>query len=518
MNTDQYEVETKVPFSQSLIWQLNRNFYKDKGINAWSEDIVPHHMTSNSYVGKTYAELIFACLKDLAAKGNLDDIVYILELGAGHGRLGFHILKHLKKLTDPLKGRIPQFCYILSDIVEDNLTFFSEHKQFKSYFEEGILDVSYFDAVESNHLYLRKSKKKIEEKQLQQPIIAIANYFFDSIPSELYFIKDQSIFNCEVSVKYDTNPNEMNSVSLIKNMMLTFSNKKLEHPIFGDAALDNILEKYKFFNSETYIYFPKISLECLTSLKSLSNEGLVLLTMDKGFHELSELANMKEPDIVKHGSFSFWVNYHALSEFCLSQKGKVFFPRLSNFHLEMGCLLFADDANSYIETSIAYDKVVDEFGPDDFNSIKQLAYSSVAELKMMDLIVLYRLSAYDSTFFIKLLPRLKQVKQNITYKERKRLAQTLHIIWDRYFFINEQTDISYELAGLFYDLGYYSDALKYFHYSIDNFGDKMDVFYNQALCYYQLRNDEKFYVTLEKLKKLFPLSPLVESLESLDMS
>ena len=94
MPSDYYTIETNTPFSESLIWQLNRDFYHQRGILAWSDDIVPHHMTSNSKVGKTYAELIFGLLQDVAIKSDSHEKVYILEMGAGHGRLAFHILSH----------------------------------------------------------------------------------------------------------------------------------------------------------------------------------------------------------------------------------------------------------------------------------------------------------------------------------------------------------------------------------------------------------------------------------------
>ena len=136
---------------------------------------------------------------------------------------------------------------------------------------------------------------------------------------------------------------------------------------------------------------------------------------------------------------------------------------------------------------------------------------------MVELIAIYRLSSYDSTIFIKLLPRLKQVKQRITFNERKRIAQTMHRVWNLYFNINEEIDLSYEIGGVFYDLGFYIEALEYFKYSINSFGEKVDVRYNQALCYYQLREDEQFYITLKKAKELFPDSDLLKNLEKLDM-
>jgi hypothetical protein len=67
------------------------------------------------------------------------------------------------------------------------------------------------------------------------------------------------------------------------------------------------------------------------NLQAFSNAGMVLLTMDKGFHELDKLKGKKEPDIITHGSFSLWVNYHALGTYCKKQGGKVLFPGFSNF-------------------------------------------------------------------------------------------------------------------------------------------------------------------------------------------
>ncbi len=191
MENDYFEIESSKVFSESLIWQLNRDFYQQQGISAWSNDIVPHNMTSNSRVGKTYAELILAFLKDLAAKGKTKETVYLLELGAGHGRLAFHILKHLQKIERFLDIALPPYCYILSDIVEDNLSFFENHPQLQEYYQKGVLDYSYFDAIGGEEIQLRHTKTTIRPNDLKQPLVAIANYFFDSIPNDLFRVQNQ---------------------------------------------------------------------------------------------------------------------------------------------------------------------------------------------------------------------------------------------------------------------------------------------------------------------------------------
>lgn len=518
MKVENFEIESRTPFSESLIWKLNRDFYQQSGITAWSDDIVPHHMTSNSKVGKTYAELIFAFLKDLASKGKSKEVVYILELGAGHGRLAFHILKHLQNLRQASREETPEYCYVLTDIVEDNLSFFQDHLQFQYYLQQGLLDLSYFDASESKELYLRYAKKTISPKDLNQPILAIANYFFDSIPNELFFIQNDIISACSVAIHSKEDPEGMNTEKLIKNMEFSYFKSATDLPIYEEPLLNSILEEYRSLFSDTYLFFPEKAMKCLHNLKEFSKAGLVLLTMDKGFHELHNLKDKKEPDIVKHGSISLWVNYHALSAYCTKQGGKALFPISSNFHLEIGCLLFLPESETYHQTDAAYQEFVNDFGPDDFNSIKKMAYFNVAKLQLKELIALYRLSAYDSTFFIKLLPRLKQVYRALSFNERRRLAQAMDAVWDMYFNINEPFDLAYEIGGISYDLGYYTEALAYFQRSIALFGKKADIYYNQALCYYQLRQDQLFLNTLNEGKKAFPDFEQFKKLEGLDMS
>lgn len=512
-----FELESRTPFAESLIWQLNRNFYQEKGISAWSDGIVPHHMTSNSFVGKTYAELIFATLQDLAKRGTKDEVVYILELGAGHGRLAFHILKHLQQLVAAFDGQLPNYCYVLSDIVEENLAFFNHHPQLQDYFQNGTLDIAYYDALGGEKLYLRKSKQTIQSSDLDYPLLAIGNYFFDSLPSALYFIQHPVISECSISIQSQANPEGKSAASLIDEMQLTYHHATSKLPIYEEAIFNEMLEDYRQLEADTYLFFPKKSMDCLSSLKGFSKAGLILLTMDKGFHELDNLKDNKEPDVVTHGSFSLWVNYHALSEYCLKQGGQVLFPAFSNFHLEIGCLFFTKEGDQYTQTATTYNRVVNDFGPDDFNSIKQLAYFNVSRLKLNELIAIYRLSAYDSTIFMKLLPRLKQVLPQMTFRERQRVGQTLDAVWDLYFNINEKIDLAYEIGGLFYDLGFYTKALPNFQYSIDQLGLKADVLYNQALCYYQLRQDQLFFSTLKVAKNAFPDSELIGSLEQLDM-
>lgn len=517
MNNESFVIEAEKPFSESLIWQLNRDYYDKEGIDAWSDGTVPHHLTSNSMVGKTYAELIFGFLKDLARKGQTKEKVYILELGAGHGRLAFHILKHLEKLTELPHLNLPPYCYVLSDIVEENLNFFQNHAQFQPYFEKGLLEVAYFDAIGGNEISLRYSGKQILSKSLNQPLLVIANYFFDSIPKDLFHFNNTKVSTGTVSIKSQEKPKVDKTIKDLKNLDLTFHLNPIKSPFYENTILNEIIEDYRLSLFNTYLFFPNAGFKCIDNLCDLSQKGMILLSMDKGYHELHDLENAKKPDMVAHGSMSFWVNYHAIGAYCEKNGGHAIFPKFSTFHLELGCLFFMPEAETFTELTNAYHRYVDDFGPDDFTGMKKFTYKHIAEMNLRELIGMLRMSYYDSAMFVNVLPRLKQVFQRITFNDRNRLAQTMHQTWDMYFYLNEPEDLAFEMGGMLYALGYYKEALDYFKYSVNNYGQTPDVFYNKALCYYQLRQDDPFLETIKEAKIAFPDYQKFQELSKLDL-
>lgn len=512
-----YPIEDFKPFAESIIWQLNREYYQDIGIEAWSSGAVPHHITSNSMVGRTYAELIFSFLQDLASKGQTSEKVYILELGAGHGRLAFHVLKHLERLIDLASVSLPDFCYVLSDIVEDNLDFFKNHKQFKPFFEKGQLDFAFFDAMNSNEIKLLHAQKTITENSLEQPILAIANYFFDSIPNDVFHYKDDTISTCSVKVDSKLNPKDLSEKLILEHLEISVQDNPTSNPIYDDKDLNDIIALYKGLISNSYLFFPQVAIHCISRIKKLSKKGLFLISMDKGYNEIRDLKNAKKPDMVTHGSCSFLVNYHAIGSYCLQNGGKNLFPAFSSFHLQVVCMLFLEEPDAYTQTHLAYQRFVNDFGPDDFNSLKKQIYKNKNGMSLVEILSILRLSANDSTIFINLLPKIKDLIERVTFNERKRLSQSLHSTWNNYFYLNETKDLAFEIGGIFYALGFYQEAIEYFDHSTNRFGDKADVFYNIAICHYQLRQDKQFTTTVQAIKEKFPNFERINELHSLDL-
>ncbi|MEL6255530.1 MAG: SAM-dependent methyltransferase [Bacteroidota bacterium] len=520
MEQKRYEVEASTLFSESKIWQLNRDYYNKEGIKAWQTGTVPHYLTSNAMVGKTYAELIFGILKDLGRMGKVHEKVYILEMGAGHGRLCFHILLQLEKLLRTALIPLPNYCYILSDIAEDNLLFLEEHPQFLEFLEKGNLDVAFFDSSQSKKIRLRKSGIDIHPQSLTQPLITLANYLFDSLPVDLYQIKEDQLHACSVSLSSKHNPDELNEADLLEELEIDFQKKELgaASKVYEDPVLNEILNEYREKLQDSFLFFPEKSLSCLKNLKELSQMGLILISMDKGYHNLHDLEGKEEPRMVTHGSMSFWVNYHAFASYCKKIGGKALLPTGSSFRLELPLMLFLEEGDSFVETQVAYQRFVNDFGPDDFNSLKRFSLKGLEKANISELLALMRFGVYDSTLFKNILPTLKILSGRVTFNERAHLARTMHKVWENYFIIHEPQDLAFEMASIFYTLGFYQDSLVFFKYSIQEFGYSPDTYFNSALCYYQLREDKLFLKTVKAAKQAYPEFEKFSELDRLDLS
>jgi SAM-dependent MidA family methyltransferase len=477
-------IEKQQLFSQSLIWQLQRDYFSSAGIDAWRSGEVPHYITSNPVVGKTYAELVLAFLRDLSLRGQREETVYLLELGAGHGRLCYHFFKHFEKYYTESAIALPPFCYILSDFTAANLAFWQDHPRLQPYLGNGWLDFALFDVENSSDLSLQYAGVTIQQQALSQPLIIMANYFFDTIPQDLFLIENQAIAHGLLSLATAADPSELDTAELIEGLELKYDYEEAKPPIYADEPiLNDMLAKYRQQLEHTHLLLPHLGLRCLERLRQLSRQGLVLLSADKGEHHLSNLDDRPAPQLATHGSFSLTVNYHALGQYCTRHGGLALLPRHQQASLDLGCLLFLDDAPTYRETLNAYERFVGDFGPDDYFSLKKLIEQHYETLNDRDIMAVIRLSGYDARIFSQMLPRLFDLLPTLADNQRWNLFLAIPRIWDTYYPLGEPDDLAFDLGDLLLALAFYQEAILYYEKSVMIYGKDADTLSKSALCH-----------------------------------
>src|SRR3954452_1618621 len=94
-------LETAVPLSRSVIWRLQRDYYAQRGLAAWTEDMVPSYITNNPLIAEIHAGIVAAYMEDCLRQGpapSQENPLRILELGAGTGKFCYLFLRKLTGL------------------------------------------------------------------------------------------------------------------------------------------------------------------------------------------------------------------------------------------------------------------------------------------------------------------------------------------------------------------------------------------------------------------------------------
>lgn len=473
-------------FSEAPIWELQRRYFEKQGIKAWQSGEVPQYITNNPVIAAAYAEIIFGFLQDRARLGHIAEPVTILELGAGSGRLAYHVLKELGELKDYAGITLPPFRYVMSDLPLKNITYWQQHPSLLPFVEQGMLDFARFDAAQDTELYLTQSGVTIRPADLQQPLLVIANYFFDSIPQELIYVDESKIYECRVCLRFPDETDALAASEMLGKVVPEYHYVRAAEYEQESYPYRDVIELYKQRLEDSHILFPAIGLGCLERLAQLSQEGFILLTADKGDHRIENWEFAEPPKLIHHGSFSLTANYHAIQHF-FEQKGALTcFTGHHYKNLNVGCILMLQNPASYANTRLAYRRFVDRFGPDDFFSMKIWFDEHLERMELSQILAFWRLGHYDAQLFLQSVKRILTLLPASSEEEMDDLRQGIHIMWTGYYPMNENHDLARDCGVLLYQMDLYEDAQFFFERSLKDYEATAEMLYYMAICCYEL--------------------------------
>jgi tetratricopeptide (TPR) repeat protein len=482
-------IEENKRFSKSLLWQLQRKFFSQQGAKAWSNGIVPHYMTSNPYIAQAYAQVMFGWVRDIADDLDTSQPVYIVELGAGSGRLAYHFLKFFFEFFDQSVLRDIPITYVMTDFTKTTLQFWEDHQQLKPWVASGRLDFAMFDAEQDKTFTLINQGIQLTSDTLKNPLGLIANYFFDGLRQDVFRFRNGSLQESLVTLRVEEENPDLENPNLLLGVVPSFGHRPTSSSnYYDDSDFNALLHVYETTLNQTTVLFPIGSLECLQRLLELSNNNLFWLTGDKGYHHESDLEYRGEPGLTIHGSFSMMVNYHAIGEYVKSQDGQFLSTPHHHASLDICGILFGENPHDYPETRLAYFREIIKNNPDDFYTLKKSVDPQGEEFDVKQFLASLRLSGWDSSVFIEYFPLLLPVLDNVSAGIREDLNLVAKHVWEMYFYIGEDHDLAFMLGGLLYGLEYYEEAVEYLHHSLELSGDHAITFCNIATCHYDLND------------------------------
>jgi|SRR5581483_4339248 len=486
--------------SRSLLWKLQRNFFDNVGINAWRTETVPHYITCCPSIADTYSKVVLGYLRDcqsifqqpentLADLSGKDRPFYIVELGSGSGRFGFLFLKRFQSLCKQAGlGEIP-VKYVMTDFTEKNLHYWQNHKWLKPYVEEGILDFALFDVEHSQNLKLVVCGDSLSAETARGPIAVIANYLFDSIPQDAFSIQDGRLYESLITVCTPQKELDLNDPAILNRVEIEYSSRIAEGNYYDDALWNGILQDYTGRLTATSFLFPTAALSCIKNLCRISGGRMLLLAADKGYSRDEDLyQGQGSPFVLVHGSFSMNVDFRIIGKYVRQLGGQTLYSAHPPKTLTVSAFLLGDLPNDHRETKFAFERAVEEFGPDDLFIIRTGIERIYDSLTLDQIMAFLRLIFWDHKKFMECLPTLKQRLEGSSGGQKKELRDAILRIWDAYMPIGEEEDIAFHLGTVLVEIDYYSEALEFFQHSVELFGMEPGTAYNIAVCYFSLEN------------------------------
>jgi tetratricopeptide (TPR) repeat protein len=512
-----FVLERERRLSQSMLWSLQRRFFEQRSVAAWSDGVVPHYITTNPFIADAYATVLFGWLRDCAGRGRApgdatagldrDQPMYIVELGAGTGRFAFLVLRRLQKLLGKSRLRDVKFKYVLTDFVQRTVDYWREHPQLKPFFEAGVLDFARFDAERERGLSLVLSGETLAPGAVRNPVAVLANYFFDGIAHDAFQIRDGQLFESRVTLASTQPEPDLEDPGILARTTVSFTPHAVEGEYYGDPELDRILAVYRTTLDQTAITFPAGPLRCLQNLAELAGGRVLLISADKGYHREEALLNRGDPSLAIHGSFSLSVNYHALDLFVAQRGGRAMHTSHRHASLDIGAFFLGGGEGEYLETAQAYEEAIERACPDDFFTLKKGLERLYESLTLEQLLAFLRLSGWDPNIFLGALRALLGVMDAATEEARQELYWAVRKVWETYFYIGEKDSLAFYLGLILCKLEYFEEGVQYFERALQQHGPDAEVWFNIGMARYSLRQLSAALASFQKCLEIDAVYP-----------
>lgn len=500
--------------SDSVLWQIQRDFYTDHSKEAWREGKLPFDITSNPFIARAYARIVYGFWKDSGLASGRP--LRIVELGTGHGRFGYLFLKAFCELHHKLSPPGAAFQYVMTDFSRRNLEFLMAHPRLRPLVEKGQLDFALFDAERDESLRWVRSRNESNQPETVPAVAVIANYVFDSIAADAFSIRQNQLFETLVTVKSSTPDLDWNDPQLLSKLCISCEANPASTEYYHIPLWNQILDEYRKKLKEASLLFPIAALQCIERLQRMAGENFLMLAADKGVNHEDELTPCEGlPGMTIHGDccFSLNVNFDAMGKHVLHSGGQVLGYQHHATSLYVAGYLLGRGEHAFAETSQAFADSIERCGPDDFFALGVMLEAE-EELPLNEILAYLRLGGWSSAAFLQFFPAILRALPEAAETARHDLHDALQHIWATYFSIGEEADIAFHVGALLLEMNYHREAMPFFHESAATRGSRAATSYNLGACFFGLGQIKESLACVDEALKLDPGMELAQRLRA----
>lgn len=500
-------IEQKKRLSESLLWRIEREYFEQKGIDAWLHE-VPFYVTNNPIIAHAYIRVVLGFIRDWTAKHpeSKNHPFYILELGTGTGRLGYYALKAIAELQKDMQMEDVKIVYVMSDVAKANLDYHQTHHALLPFLESGALDLAVYDMGKTAPIKLLRSNIELNQATLVNPLVLFANYVFDTIANDAFYTAEGNLYELQVNLSTDTSNLKNNRPIDLEKVNIDYQPHPIHDAYYKDAALDGVLDLYKKSLRNSCFLLPISSIRALDHLRKLANGRIFMLSSDKSYTEIAAMENLSYPSLSIHGGcFSMMANCHAIGEYFKLSTGD-YFAQSTRRGLKTCIFTSGMTMSELPQTRFEVKQQLEESSPADFFNIYQ-NMNQVAQFSELGSIASYlQYSKWDPHAYMRIKERVLALINESEPETINFLANNMHKLADNYYFMPNTDCVLFEVGIFFHAIHRYQDALNYYLQAEKFVGEQFGIFYNIALCLHHLERNAEAMAYFSRAYALNPES------------
>ncbi len=490
-------------FSSSFLWRLQDAAYTQFGISAWSQQGVPFYLTSNPHTARQYAQVVLGYLRDLVSPDSPTPIdtsepVYLFDLGAGTGRFGYLFLSKLLEILPYTAAKNIQICYVLTDISEENINFWREHPKLQPYFQSGVLDCAYFRHNQKEPIHLLVHQRLLDPESVKNPLILLANYFFDTIPQDFFRASETGLEEGRIALATKNEQGELHtpqdeSPAQINQLTFDYSFAPIAdlHHYYSNPLWNRVLEEsFESYKGLSFL-LPTGAFEVIDYFRKLSKGRLLVVAGDQGVTTHLQMKNMPLPRISLHGSFSVVVNYHALAIYLRLLGGEGLLTKLSDPLFVVTAGVLGASVDHFPETALAFRELIDRFEPKDYWFLAS-DLQVQRELTFDAMIRILKLGDWDPINFYNLFEALFPKLSQVTESQKNEISFAINQLERNFYPISKEDGAFYiNLGVMAFTLKDFSKAIELFEKALKQQGESEAIYGNLSACYQAMGDSGK---------------------------
>ena len=133
----------------------------------------------------------------------------------------------------------------MSDFATSTIDYWKAHPSLWPLVEGGHLAFARYDAGNDAAIDLHDRSERLGPGTIRNPLVVLANYFFDSIPHDAFSVKNGELYEYRATLLVPDHDVNLDAPDILDRIRVELDRRRICTPYYDDPELDTLLDYYQ---------------------------------------------------------------------------------------------------------------------------------------------------------------------------------------------------------------------------------------------------------------------------------